>query len=722
MWFFRKNRWPLVTLLSFSAWQAVAQAPENPVLYKGTDIGMKLLVLVLLGLFLAYIIKIIISLSQVGGSLLKKISFRVDKNQISGLTADQIDIMLKIVPQTPGPVSAVKIILPAVILWIWPHFSNAQTTVQAATRENILTQPGVLITFVLLFIPLLAGFLLLISKISTLLKKYQQSKIQVELQSIADNLGNDLFDDEVSVLNDRKKALRFQLSQHELAGKNIASDEKGLLNNIKIQHGTDIFPVKKKPIPRPKIDPQLTQLILAFIASAVLWLVIGTTIGEYVGIKFVAPDADAISWLSFGRLRPVHTNLVFWGWATLGMLGLGYYVVPMVGNGKLASIKMGWASLHLINLSHVLGTVSLMAGINNGGGEYREYIWPIMLLFAIGLGLSTTNYLKTIAQRKTKEIYISNWYISAAVIFLPIIALVSYLPFWQNGIGEVILQGFYMHQAVGLWFMMFCLGLLYYFLPQQFNKPIYSYSLGVLAFWTQILFYTLIGTHHFVFSALPWWLQTTAIVGSVGMLIPVTSGTINFLMTFKGGWDKVTNSYSLPFFLVGVIYYFTGSYQGTAEAFRSTNLIWHFTDFTIAHSHITMYGIISFIIFAGIYAIVPRLTGKEPPQIMVGAHFWLALIGLQFYTIPLMIGGTLKGLSWGDARPFIESVILMGPYWLWRAIGGSMMWLSHLVLAYNLYKMVYPSEEFTVKEEVFKILKQKADLNTPLIKTDHEPI
>ncbi len=369
---------------------------------------------------------------------------------------------------------------------------------------------------------------------------------------------------------------------------------------------------------------------------------------------------------------------------------------------------MGWYSLYAINLSHLLGTLSLMAGINNGGGEYREYIWPIMVFFALGLVLSMVNYLRTIAQRKTTEIYISNWYITSAVIFLPIIAVVSYLPFWQKGIGEVIMQGFYMHQAVGLWFMMFCLGLLYYFLPQQFNKPIYSYSLGVLAFWTQILFYTLIGTHHFVFSALPWWLQTTAIVGSVGMLIPVTSGTINFLMTFKGGWNKVSSSYSLPFFLVGVIYYFTGSYQGTAEAFRSTNLIWHFTDFTIAHAHITMYGIITFIIFAGIYAIVPRLTGKEPPQLMVGAHFWLALIGLQFYTIPLMIGGTLRGLSWVEGKPFIDSVVLMGPYWLWRAIGGTMMWLSHLVLAYNLYKMVYAKNETDVKKEAFKLLQQEA--------------
>ena len=253
-------------------------------------------------------------------------------------------------------------------------------------------------------------------------------------------------------------------------------------------------------------------------------------------------------------------------------------------------------------------------------------------------------------------------------------------------LGETIIQGYYMHQGVGMWFMLFTLGIVYYFLPQQLNKPIYSYSLGILAFWTQILFYTLIGTHHFVFSSIPWWLQTVAIVGSVGMIIPVVAGTTNFIMTFKGAWYKIAGSYTLPFFLVGIIFYFTGSMQGTAEAFRSTNLIWHFTDFTVAHSHLTMYGIISFFVWAAIYAVVPRLTGKEPPHATVGAHFWLALIGLLFYTIPLMYGSTMRGWMWIQGKPFIDTVTHMAPYWLWRAIGGSLMWLSHIFFAYNIYQ------------------------------------
>jgi cytochrome c oxidase cbb3-type subunit 1 len=263
-----------------------------------------------------------------------------------------------------------------------------------------------------------------------------------------------------------------------------------------------------------------------------------------------------------------------------------------------------------------------------------------------------------------------------------------------------------------MWFMLFTLGLMYYFLPQELNKPIYSYSLGILAFWTQILFYTVIGTHHFIFSAIPWWLQTVAIVGSAGMVIPVVAGTANFLLTFNGSWSKLGASYTLPFYLIGIIFYFTGSMQGTAEAFRFTNLIWHFTDFTVAHSHITMYGIITFMLWGFFYTLIPRLTGKEAPQIAIGAHFWLALIGLLFYTFPLMYGSTLKGLMWMDGKPFIDSVVLMAPYWLWRAIGGSLMWLSHLLFAYNFYVMVRKKEKIVIPRSPIDILKEKERLET----------
>ena len=491
-----------------------------------------------------------------------------------------------------------------------------------------------------------------------------------------------------SILQKKLDRLSYQLSGEELGSGLQAKDEKGLVISQTKDISSPIFDEKQQSGFAIIADPERTKIIMGYIACAVFWLLFGTFIGLYLGIKFVAPDIDSLSFLSFGRLRPVHTNSVFWGWSSLAMIGLGYFVVSHTSNTKIYSTKLAWLALGLMNLSVFLGSGALMMGINNGGGEYREYIWPIMALFAIGLVITFYNYYQTVAKRKMADIYISNWYILAACIWTIVLTVIGYLPFYQEGLGETIIQGYYMHQGVGMWFMTFTLGLVYYFLPVALNKPIYSYSLGILAFWTQMLFYTLIGTHHFVFSPIPWWLQTVAIVFSGGMFIPVLAGTTNFLLTMKGSFDQISKSYVLPFFLVGVVYYFIGSVQGSFQAFRFTNFVWHFTDFNVAHSHMTMYGIISFFLWGCIYAIIPKLTGKEPKQILVGAHFWLALIGLFAYTFALMIGGTFRGLNWIEGAPFIESVVLMVPYWLWRAIGGSFMFFSHIIFWYNLH-LVY---------------------------------
>jgi cytochrome c oxidase cbb3-type subunit 1 len=574
--------------------------------------------------------------------------------------------------------------------------------------KNIFSESGIIITLLLIAIPVIVASILVIIKAKAVLKNYLKKK---ELEKFNEYLKG-LSPDEIEKLEQRKRELEYSLSNNALSGDKKAIDSKGLIDNVSEVETLKFVEQKKKSQPRPYIEPDLSKLILWYLGCATFWLLFGTTVGEYLGIKFVAPDVDQYSWLSFGRLRPVHTNAVFWGWASLAMMGLAYYVIPRVSNAPIASIKTGYRSLILINASVILGSIFLMAGINNGGGEYREYIWPVMALFGIGIIISLRNFFKTIAKRTTKEIYVSNWYIISAMMFLLVIAIIAYWPTWQNGLGETIIQGYYMHQGVGMWFMLFNLGLMYYFLPQQLNKPIYSYSLGILAFWAQILFYTLIGTHHFIFSAIPWWLQTVAIVGSAGMVIPVVAGTTNFLMTFKGAWHKLSGSYTLPFYLIGIIFYFTGSLQGTAEAFRFTNLVWHFTDFTVAHSHLTMYGIICFMLWGFIYTVVPRLTGKEPPQITVGAHFWLALIGLLFYTFPLMYGSTLRGLMWMEgAKSFIDSVELMAPYWLWRAIGGSLMWLSHILFAYNFYVMIRKKKDIEIPKSPIEILSAKQKLD-----------
>lgn len=634
------------------------------------------------------------------------------ENVLHNLNAKQIDSFLKLkktdccgtCKNKASGCTQIKSVISLTALLFISNLAMAETEAD----KPLTSHSGIIITIVVLMIPIILGVVLIINKASKALKRHGNEKKIKQAHLLATEIKKiDNHELEEQLLL-RKQALEFSLSNNELTGNETPSDTKGIIQNISDKHEVHFTALKKKAAPRPILDPAITKLILWYLGCAAFWLLIGSGIGEYLGIKFVMPDADNVSWLSFGRLRPVHTNIVFWGWASLGILGLGFYVVPTVSNTKLYSIKWGWIALVLTNLQVILGSISLMAGINNGGGEFREYIWPIMALFGVALILTAINFIKTVARRTTKEIYISNWFIVSSLIFTIIVAVTAYLPFWQNGIGETIIQGYYMHSGVGMWFTLFTVGLLYYFIPQQINKPIYAYSLGILAFWTQILFYTIIGTHHFVFSAIPWWLQTVAIVGSMGMIIPVLAATINFGMTFNGHWNKVANSYTLPFFLTAVVYYFVVSMQGTAEAFRFTNLIWHFTDFTVAHSHLGFYGIITFAIWGGTYAIVPRLTGKEPPQHLVGAHFWLAFVGLLLYSIPLMIGGTLKGLMWMDNKPFIDSVVMMFDYWIWRAIGGSLMFVSHIIYFYNFYKMTYKStEDIDIKEEAFRQLENE---------------
>ena len=569
----------------------------------------------------------------------------------------------------------------------FPFIAAAQNS-SSITSDNWLSSPGIIGVIVLIGIVLAIAVIILAARISSYVELVKSKQEKDRRAAFKDELIG-LEEAEIDeILEKRKKAKTYQLSGDELGSSKAAFDEKGLVNTLNKEPENPLFDEKKRSPLSLETPAKLKKVIYWYIGASVSWLVFGTAVGQYLGMKFVWPELDSYAFLSFGRLRPVHTNTVFWGWASLAMIGLAYFVITRTSNTVIHSYKWAWRGFALINLAVLSGNLFLMAGINNGGGEYREYIWPSAILFVGGLGVTFYNFYKTVAQRKISEIYISNWFILAALLWTMVLAIIGYLPNYQDGLGETIIQGYYMHQGVGMWFMTFTLGLIYYYLPASLNKPIYSYSLGVLAFWTQMLFYTMIGTHHFIFSPIPWWLQTVAIVFSMGMFIPVIAGSTNFLMTMRGSWHHISKSYVLPFFLVGVIFYFVGSAQGSFQAFRFTNYVWHFTDFNVAHSHMTMYGIITFIMWACCYAILPKLTGREPKQIMVGAHFWLAFVGLFAYMISMMVGGTLKGLSWIDGNPFIESVILMKDYWVWRAVGGTMMFVSHLIFAYNFYIMV----------------------------------
>jgi cytochrome c oxidase cbb3-type subunit 1 len=434
-------------------------------------------------------------------------------------------------------------------------------------------------------------------------------------------------------------------------------------------------------------DRALAALFSAYTIAATLWLVFATAVGILLAFKFGAPDFGPGAWLTFGRLRPIHTNATFYGWASIALVGLAYYVAARSSRIALYSHKLGWIGLALFNVAALAGTIALDLGYNDGNLEYREWPWPIRLIFLAALAVTAWNLIGTVARRSTEDIYLSNWYTIGGVLWTCIIAVVAILPWYQRGLGQVSVSGFYMHNAVGMWFTPLALGIFYYALPKLLSRPIYSYALGIFAFWTNLVFYPIIGAHHFLFSPLPWWLQTTAIVFSVAMLVPVWGGSANFLLTMRGRVRDLTHSYPLMFILVGVIGYLVGSTQGTFEAFRSLQEVWHLTNFTVGHSHLTMYGFVTFAIWGGIYALLPVATHREPGRLGLMVHFWMAVVGSFIYVIALSIGGTLQGLDWKGGLPFIQSVVDMQAYYVWRGVGGAMMFLSHLVFAWNVWRM-----------------------------------
>jgi cytochrome c oxidase cbb3-type subunit 1 len=436
-------------------------------------------------------------------------------------------------------------------------------------------------------------------------------------------------------------------------------------------------------------DRALASVFCAYIVTATFWLLFATAVGVLMAYKFGAPDFWPGAWLTFGRLRPIHTNDTFYGWASLALVGLAYYVATRSSRATLYSAKLAWIGLALFNLAAVAGTIALDLGYNDGDLEYREWPWPIRLIFLAALVITAWNLMATVARRSTEDIYLSNWYIIGGVLWTCIIALVAILPWYQYGLGQVSVSGFYMHNAVGMWFTPLALGMFYYALPKLLNQPIYSYSLGVFAFWTNLVFYPIIGAHHFLFSPLPWFLQTTAIVFSVAMLVPVWGGSANFLLTMRGRMQGMAQSLPLMFIFVGVSGYLVGSTQGTFEAFRSLQEVWHLTNFTVGHSHLTMYGFVTFAIWGGIYTLLPLATGKEPNHLGLTLHFWTALVGSFIYVISLSVGGTVQGLDWIHGLPFIQSVADMQSYWVWRGVGGSLMLLSHVVFAWNVWCMTY---------------------------------
>lgn len=441
---------------------------------------------------------------------------------------------------------------------------------------------------------------------------------------------------------------------------------------------------------RSYADDASVSVIHTYLLAAALWLVAGSVYGVILAIKLWMPEFLTFELLSFGRIRPVHTGSVLLGWLTLVYMGLGFLVVYRTSRRALWSPKLAWIGLVLANLALLAGLITLHLGITRGPMEYREWITPVAALMAAAVLCNGYNVLMTLVHRKVAELYISNWFILGAYIWLPILYVIAYVPIFDHGVESLIIQGYFMHDVLGLWFTPMALGITYWALPRLLHKPIYSYSLGVLAFWANLLFYTMIGAHHFILAPTPWWLVSTAALLGIGMMIPVWSSVFNFTLTMKGSWALMRREPASWFILAGTLTYGLVSLQGSFQGLRDFSQLIHFTHYTVAHAHWAAYGFASFLAFGAVYTLLPRLTGvmeRSAIRVAIKWHFWLALTGIAIYFVSMTISGTIQGLRWSAGLPFVDSLNGIAPYMLVRTIGGSLMALSHLIFIWVIWRL-----------------------------------
>jgi cytochrome c oxidase cbb3-type subunit 1 len=440
---------------------------------------------------------------------------------------------------------------------------------------------------------------------------------------------------------------------------------------------------------RIEADRSTRRPALLFFHSAVVWLLIGSLFGLIASLKFQLPDWLAGQpALTFGRVRTVHLNAVAYGWTSMALIGTAIWMIPRLVRAPLFAPGLARAAAWGWNLFMVLGLGAILAG-RTDGMEWLEIPLPIDAIVAISGGLMALSVLITVARRKTRHFYVSVWYVLAAMVWFPIIFVTANLPVF-TGVGQAAVNWWYGHNALGLWITPMSLAAAYFFIPKVLGRPIHSYNLSLVGFWALAFFYSLNGHHHLIGGPLPTWVITTSITASVMMVIPVAATAVNFHNTMIGRFDSLKVSPTLRFVVIGSMIYTAASLQGSVEALRSFNRVVHFTQYTVGHAHLGLYGFAGFILFGAYYFIVPRLMDWEwPSGTLIRVHFWTALVGMAIYVASLTVGGWLQGQAMLDAsRPFMDSVNLTKPYLLARTVGGALMVLSHVVFAYHYWLMV----------------------------------
>lgn len=427
-----------------------------------------------------------------------------------------------------------------------------------------------------------------------------------------------------------------------------------------------------------------------FIYAAVLFFMITILVGLTMATKFVFPEfLGGLGPLTFGRIRPTHTNGVLFGWLMAADMGLAYYIVPRLCGIKLFSEKMGLATLGLWVVI-VLSAVVTFAMGQTEAREYLELVHWLDVLVTIAWVLFAVNIFVTIFKRKHNQMYVTLWYFMGGIFWTALIWIVGNLPVY-SGVNDANVNWWFGHNAVGLAFTPMGLAVAYYMIPKSTMNPLYSHKLSLIGFWTIATFYIWTGAHHILFGPIPTWLQTVSILFSISLLIPVWTVIANFFGTLKGKWAQ--GNYIVKFLLAGSVFYLLTCFQGPMHSLRTVNQIVSKTDWIPGHAHMAVFGAFSFFAIAGIYYSIPRILKVSVySEKLAEWHFWLSFIGFLGFSISLWVGGFLQGLQWMDPTiPFLETVKTMSPYYIVRLLSALLMVSGQFIFGFNVLKTVRSS-------------------------------
>ncbi|NJD26291.1 MAG: cytochrome-c oxidase, cbb3-type subunit I [Betaproteobacteria bacterium] len=445
------------------------------------------------------------------------------------------------------------------------------------------------------------------------------------------------------------------------------------------------------------------KVVRQFAVMTVIWGIVGMLVGVIIAAQLVWPELNIGPWLHFGRLRPLHTNAVIFAFGGCALFATSYWVVQRTSHVRLWGGPLipftfwGW------QLIIVLAAITLPLGITSGK-EYAELEWPIDILITLVWVSYAVVFFGTVAVRKVAHIYVANWFFGAFIIAVALLHLGNSMAMPVSltksysvyaGVQDAMIQWWYGHNAVGFFLTAGFLGMMYYFVPKQAGRPVYSYRLSVVHFWALIFTYMWAGPHHLHYTALPDWTQSVGMIFSLILLAPSWGGMINGIMTLSGAWHKLRDDPVLKFLITSLSFYGMSTFEGPMMSIKTVNALSHYTDWTVGHVHSGALGWVAMVSIGSIYYLLPRLFGKTEMYStkLVTTHFWIATIGTVLYIASMWIAGVMQGLMWRAINPdgtlaysFVESVKGSYPFWAIRWLGGVLFLGGMLIMAYNMFK------------------------------------